>query len=394
MSESTNGNAGLRSVFGAMHRNAIAGVGRITRGAASSVSNHELWAIRLVFVAGVATIIHKSGLEFDKLPTYGTFFAVCLGLAALLYEMNAARSALRNFWSGRMVGTVGWLLIWGVAFIYSMNQWIGAASENEGAKTNMHKAAYQATLDVRSSLDDARKRLRAEEANYEEVAKLTMTPLPSVAGKPVANVGAADALIAGMKANTRFWETLTEGCTKTSGKQTRAFCNDYAQAVAARVDLAGRKDWDGKLVQATQQRDEARKAFRDATELAANTKVETSTERNDLTLLTRYGGLKEEDARTLQALGSIIAISIFLSMATALRELETLRATQRRVPMFGWLWRFGQRIWTGKSELEIATESAARGGHVTIEDGRAVGELQGRIAEVFNRTSTRLAANG
>lgn len=325
-------------------RGAVGALSKGFRAVSGLLHRQDTIAIYLVFAAGVLTVLHKAGVP---IPHYAMIFGVSLGIAALLYEMNAAKSALNAFWKGRAVGTIGWSFVWVVAFAYSMNQWIGAASENEGNKSNMHKAAYVASQNASKSLEDARKALRAEEANYEEVAKLTMTPLPMVDGKPVANAAAAVAMINGFKGNSRFW-TATDGCKDAQGKSARKFCADYAAAVAAKADLEGRKDWDGKLVLATQQRDNARKAFRDAEMTASNTKVETSEARNDLFLLTDWLGVSEQNASRINALGSIIAISIFLSVATMLKELEHLRETSRRQPMLGWLVRAWDRYILGK----------------------------------------------
>lgn len=304
-----------------------------------SLRNHDGWAIRLVFIAGVLTIMHKSGIhEIESvIPPYAVVFAICLGLAALLYEMNATTYALRAFWSGRMVGTIGWSFVWAVAFAYSMNQWIGAASENEGAKSNHHKAAYFQTVDARKNLDTSQRTVdRLEE-------KLRMAP--------VRTADAAQAAIDNAMSH-RFWK-ITDGCKSTKGPQTRSFCSDYASAVA---DKAG-------ATEAITLREELKTAKADLTsarQAVASTGVEVSEGRNDLVILTKYAGMAEDDARTLNALGSIIAISIFLSVATALRELEHLRATQQRVPMFPW------RNWV-RSIMRLVTGSDPGPGAGVIE---------------------------
>lgn len=288
-------------------------VSRATKGFATSISNHDGWAIRLVFFAGIITILHKAGVQNVGfgIPPYAVVFAVCLGVAALLYEMNATTYALRSFWNGKFVGTLGWSFIWVVAFAYSMNQWVGAASENEGVKSNTHKAAFVQFADVRDELDAAKK----EAARLEERMKL----------KPLRNAEQAQAAIDNARAH-KFW-TSTDGCKATKGPQTRQFCSDYASAVA---DKAGSTE----MLTVAEELKQANARLAKAQGTAGKTKAETSEARTDLLILTKYAGMNEEDARTLNALGSIIAISIFLSIATALRELEHLRTTQKRVPMF------------------------------------------------------------
>lgn len=288
---------------------------RASLGFASSVSNHDAWAIRLVFFAGIVTILHKAGVP---IPMYGVAFSVALGVAALLYEMNATRYALRSLWNGRAVGAIGWSIIWIVAFGYSMNQWVGAASENEATKSNLHKAAFTRTTDNRDALSKASKEVdRLQE-------KLRMAP--------VRTPEAAQAHIDNAMAH-KFWKS-TDGCKETRGPQTRQFCSDYASAVA---DKAG-------ATEAITVREELKtaKASYESALRSSGSASEYTEARNDLVILTKFAGLSEDDARVLNALGSIVAISIFLSLATALRELELLRKEGPRRALVS-LW--GLRRW-------------------------------------------------
>lgn len=286
-------------------------IGAIKRGSANiagSIQNHDAWAIRLVFFAGIITILHKAGVPVTH---YGVLFAVALGVAALLYEMNATTYALRAFWGGRFIGTIGWAFVWAVAFAYSMNQWVGAASESEAGKSNIHKAAFVEQVDTRAAV----KRAETEVNRLEKRLAL----------QPVRTAEAAQAAIDNAKSH-KFWKVTGE-CTATKGPQTRQFCSDYASAVA---DKAG-------ATEAMQVKEELSSAKADLTKArmqASSAPAEFTEAHNDLVILTKFAGLNEDDARVLNALGSIIAISIFLSIATALRELERLRATEKRVPMF------------------------------------------------------------
>ena len=315
---------------------------RAKKNFAASISNHDGWAIRLVFLAGILTILHKAGVQNVgfAVPPYAVVFAVCLGIAALLYEMNATTYALRAFWNGRLVGTLGWSCIWIVAFVYSMNQWIGAASENEGNKSNMHKAAYVSFSDTRDELTSA----KAEVNRLEQ--RLTL--------KPIRNADQAQAAIDNAKAH-KFWKVTNE-CKETKGPQTRQFCSDYASAVA---DKAGSTE----MLTVAEEMKQAKDRLAKAQAAAGNTKAEVSENRNDLMLLTKYAGMNETDARALNALGSIIAISIFLSLATALRELEHLRATQKRVPMFP------VRQWYGALYKFLTGKDLGPGNTLVIDEG-------------------------
>lgn len=291
-------------------------------------SQHDRIAIGLVFIAGAMTVLHKAGVP---VPYFAVVFGVSLGIAALLYEMNAATSALRAFWKGRLIGTVGWAFVWAVAFGYSMNQWMGAASENEGAKSNIHKAAYTKSVDTRTMRDQAKRDLDRIEGRLSWMDT-------AVNGRAVRGIDAAQADLDNAQAH-KFWKA-TDGCKETRGPQTREFCANVASWKAEKA-LAGERDT------LTAELAPAKAAYAKAQQDVSETKVEVSEARNDLVILTRYFGLSEADARTINALGSIIAISLFLSIATMLKELEHLRETTPRVPMLGWLWGAWQRYVLG-----------------------------------------------
>jgi hypothetical protein len=284
----------------------------------STFSNHDAWSIRLVFTAALITILYKAGIP---IPHYAASFAVMLGIAALLYEMNAARYALRHYWDGNFFSMVGWSLVWVVAFAYSMNQWLGAASENEGAKSNVHKAAYTQTLDVRASLGTA-------ESDYKTAtSRLAILQSTKFNDQPMRSAAAAQADIDNAKAH-KFWKSTAE-CTETKGPQTREFCSKFAAwrgEIAASNEVATLK---AEIVPLKQRYDAAQSA-------ASQTKTEVSETRNDHLILTKYAGMKEDDARMFNAVGSIMVISIFLSIATMLREMEHLRQTRTRTPFIDW----------------------------------------------------------
>ena len=302
---------GTGGLIGAMGRSLARTRDRIV----STLGNHDAWAIRLVFIGGFITILHKAGVP---IPQYAMWFAICLGVAALLYEMNAATYALRSFWNGKLAGTIGWSFVWLVAFAYSMNQWIGAAGENEGVKSNVHKAAFVATQNA----DDALKSAKAELGRIDLRLGWMNT---AVNGQPVRNLDAVDADIAAAMAKDAY--KASNSCLSPNRKNEK-FCASLS-ALKAEKALAS------ELATLNDERPGAKAAYDAALSAKSNTKTEVSEARNDLLIMTKYLGMKEDDARTLNALGSIVAISIFLSVATMLRELEHLRATRQRRPIFG-----------------------------------------------------------
>lgn len=320
--------------------------GTISRGArrlAAVRVSYDRLAIGLVFFAGIITILHKAGVP---VPHYAVIFGVSLGVAALLYEMNATTYALRNFWRGRVFSSVGWAAVWGVAFAYSMNQWVGAASETEGAKSNMHRAAFNRTADTRSDLATKKRELDRIEGRLAWMDT-------AVNGRAVRAIEAAQADIDNAQAH-RFWKS-TDGCRETKGPQTREFCGNVASWRAEKALASERATLTAELAP-------AKAALAEAQRAVSAAPVEVSAARNDLVILTRYAGLSEDDARTVQALGSILAISIFLSFATALKELEHLRETSKRTPIFGRLRRmlFGSDAADATASHEITSTQVFR----------------------------------
>ena len=267
--------------------------------------NSEDIALKLVCAAGVITILKKAGLQ---IPDYAMYFGVSLGIAALLYEMHSAKAIARAWFNARPGALAAATAIWICAFGYSVNNWMGAASESQAEKSNVHKTAFLNSQDVRKELADA----------DSKVARLTEERNLM---KPKTSVAAARATIATSEAH-KFWRS-TDACKTTRGPQTRAFCDAYASAVA---DVAL---WNSIAKQEIALAD-AESDAKEARAKAGATKVESSEGRTDLVILTKYGGLSEEDAQIFNGLGAIIAISIFLSFGSMRSELEKLSLTGTR----------------------------------------------------------------
>lgn len=271
-------------------------------GLAAKAESLALW---LVFAAGVITIAKKAGLE---IPDYAMWFGLSLGIAALLYEMNSAKAIARAWFNARPGALASATLIWACAFGYSVNNWMGAASESQAEKTNLHRTAFLATGDTRKAVADAEAKL----ARLSEARSLM---------KPKTSVASARATIQTSEAHKSF--RSTDGCKHTNGPKTRAFCDAYASAIADVVL------WD-QLAKQEIALGEAESELTAARSVAGATKVETSESRSDLVILTRYAGMSEADAQIANGLGAIIAISIFLSFGSMRAEFERLSALGRR----------------------------------------------------------------
>lgn len=276
---------------------------RSARKALSVIANPDRWALYLVLFAGAITIVKKNAS--DDLYSYAMWFGIALGVAALLYEMSASKSMVRAWWEGRPGAMIWSGAIWAVAFGFSINNWMGAASENQAEKTNLHKAAYVQAIDVRKAVTDLEKELARLEAKHDWT-------------KTVDAPDAYDDRIKAAEADAQY-EATRKGCrSKCIAKQQLAANLKAERAIA--IDRATTAE---EIKAAKSRLDQARAT-------AASTRTEVSENRNDLIILTKYAGMSEESAQIFNGLFSIIVVSILLSFGSMRDELETLRKTSDR----------------------------------------------------------------
>ena len=217
-----------------------------------------------------------------------------------MYEMSSVKRAVSAFWQGRMGALVWSMAIWTVAFGFSLNQWIGAASENQIDKSNLHKAAFIQSDSVVKNVKDLEKELARLQAKHDW-------------SKNIDAPDSYDGRIQAAEADAAY-EATRKGCkSKCIQKQQLAASLKAERAIA--VDRATTAE----EIKATQTK------LEDARKVASTTKVETSEQRADLVILTKYAGLTEETAGFLNGLYSIIAISFFLSYACAMKQIEACR---------------------------------------------------------------------
>lgn len=323
--------------------------------AAGFVSNPDRVAIYLVFFAGVITIAKKAGVE---IPQYMTAFGLALGLAALLYEMSASRAMMRAWWEGRAFSMTCNGIIWAVAFGFSVNNWVGAASEGQVEKTNLHKAAFQTSLNVGKSVKDAEDRLARLKGKFDWSKSLDAPESYQ------ARIEAAEA--------DATYEATKGGCkSKCIAKQQLA-----ASLKAERANAIDRATTAEEIKGAEKELTEARAT-------AANTKVETSEQRNDLLILTSYAGMSEQSAQIFNGLFSIIVVSIFLSFGSMRDEAEQLRKQGARRPfgiinrVYTWFY----RLLTGKAPPK--TEIHLHGDNAD--------DVRDRLARMADKASAMLA---
>ena len=319
--------------------NAINGASKAGSG---FLSDSNKWAFRLVFLAGVATVLKKAGLD---IPQYAVIFAAALGIAALMYESTSSRDMLRAWWHGRPVSALCALLVWTCAFGYSINNWVGVASENQAEKTNIHRTAFNASTDTRAAVRDLEKHLTMLTGKYDWSK----------------NLDAPDAYEARIKAaeSDAAYEATRNGCkSKCIAKQQ--------QAASLRAEQANAKDRaiTAEEIKGTQTKLDA------ARSVATNTKVENSEARNDLLILTTYAGMSEQGAQIFNGLFSILVVSLFISFGSMRAELDELRkeGPRRKLHMFARLRHSLASMWDGNASPFQPQAAEVHNHHVTVHD--------------------------
>jgi hypothetical protein len=327
------------------------------------VPSHDSLALKLVFFAGLITILQKAGVP---VPEYGMQFAIALGIAALLYEMSASKGLMRAWYTAKPGALAASLAIWLCAFGYSVNQWVGAASENQAEKTNIHKAAFLKT-------GNAQDELKAAKADVKRIEDRLGWMVTAIDGQPVRTAAAAQAAIDDAMSH-RFWKS-TNACTETKGQQTRKHCTAYRNALIEK-DLAIQKATLEEELKVSRGR------VANASKVASETPVQISEARSDLVLLTQWGGLSESDAGTVNGLLAIMAISIFLSFGSMKMEWEALNARGPRTPFhFGLKFR---RWWSQTMYGREPGDVKVVNNTTTITDRAFAGAVMRAHSSVYN----------
>lgn len=137
---------------------------------------------------------------------------VCVAIGEFLSWHNAATA-----YHERRLGSLAlWSLLGGVLTLGTLYTNFSSSAGNNTQKASVQKAAYVTQEDTGKTEAE----LTIE--NNKLLQKIQMAPLRGPE--------AADAAIKRAKAD-RYWDR-TNGCTNTSGPQTRKFCDDYTSAIA------------------------------------------------------------------------------------------------------------------------------------------------------------------
>jgi hypothetical protein len=292
--------------------------------------NPLAWIIRFVAVAGIILIAKKAGFDFNWT---NSAVILTLGLAALCGEFYFSGEVVRSWHDRSIAGVLAFALLWGCAFAYSVNQWLGAASDGQFEKAGFQQAAFIRTQDAAATEAE----LQADVKRIQDKLKIAPTRTPEAARADQDNAKAH-----------RFWK-LTDGCKSTRGPQTREFCSAYASAVSA----------ESLATEAITLREELKVKQADLKKVREDRKdapVAVSSARTDLRMYTQYIGMSEEQAMDLQAAGTIIFISFVMSGLGMLTESQRHRGQPTKPwNLFGWL---GRLIW-GRREEDTPAASAS-----------------------------------
>lgn len=330
----------------------------IAGGVRNAFHKPERWLIRCVIVASIIAVIYYSGDKAKDTPTQAIL--IFLGLAAVGFHYLGAQKACRSWYERKLGALVLWMMVILGAVSWELNSQLSIASNNQDNLKATRVAGWQHQEDARTSLAFAQTKAGAERKALEALrARVEAAASVSINGKPVTSPDVAQAEIDRLKGNVRFW-TLTKGCTEAPGKQTRAYCDDYRAALAAKATAENRLTLEAEV-----KRQEAVVAETDAALVAAQSKASaapavTAIDRADLRNIKRLTGLTDADAELSQSLLLVAVMALFLTVAGWLLKAEEYEG-KTLAPWIDW-----GRI--GAWLRVIATgKTAPKGSHTIIE---------------------------
>jgi hypothetical protein len=327
----------------------------------------RIFVFLVVGAAVMAVYEHTLAKATTQLSFYKLMF---LGLGAIIAELLGVHRMIVHWHKAELGSTLAWSAVWVVGFTFSLYNALGSAATFQAERSNIQKASAVEYTDTRSTLDAARASLAREEASLADMRKLTFTPLPTVDGKTISSVGAAQAIIDGLKANTRFWE-LTEGGKQSAGKETRAYVKNYGDAVAAKADLEDRKAWDGKLAVSMTATEAARKALGQALATSKSTATVTDDVPPFVAFVANRTGYKPDQVAWIEPAQTSLVNMLLVSFAGLVMGLAAIEGKQRTKfidwsPVRNLMLTLFKAI-TGKTDLDIAHGQASRGKVIEVQ---------------------------
>lgn len=291
--------------------------------------------LAMVFSAGVLLVAKKAGVPLNGIESVA--IALLLGLAALGAEYVLSKEMTRLYIQ-RLPGPLALcFLVWAGAFAYGLNQWIGAASENQVEKGAVQKAAHFTYEDATKTVKRLEKAHAAAQLALEQHnLGVGLGSNLLINGKPVTTPEDAQKLIDGLKQDRRW--TTTDQCTNATAKASREFCKSLSEAEAAKATAGTVVTLKAETPVLQKRVDDALTELNAARATAKTTKTVTSDERADLRIIKAYLGWDEQAAADVQAIGQIIVLSLFLTGLGILIEAKEHRGLPRKPwPLTVWL---------------------------------------------------------
>lgn len=283
---------------------------------AASAAPHKGLSFRAVQFMVVGALVAAimlaiaHGLAKASSPWFQGIFIItlcCVAVGEFAAWHNAAIA-----WYER---TVGSLVMWAVLGIILTGGvlWInyGASAANNDVKASLHKTAFIASED----LGQTERELTTKVKDLRDRSRM----------KPTRSAEAASAAIAAAKAD-RFWD-ITGSCKgEIRGKQSRAFCDKYASAVADR-DLSTSLEGIAGAI------DKAEADLADVRKRRSSEAAVVSDDQPHLLALASVMGVSATSARQIDAMGVPGLVQAMLVLGGILLAAEKMR-NQPRQPWF------------------------------------------------------------
>jgi hypothetical protein len=335
-------------------------------------------------ICGAALAVVES-VNAKSLSGIGYYKMLILGFAAITAEIIGLHQVVVGWHAAKFGKTVANAALFACAFSFATVNTFDTSAENQAKRANLHKTTLLTFTDARDARDNARARVKAEEASLATLKSMTWQAMPVVDGKPVMSADAARALIKGYEGQTRFFVDLTNRCTDAKGPQMRTFCGNHTAALAAEKDLIERAAWAKKIEAAETQLATARAELDKTQATASNTDTVANADVGFVHLASTVTSLNAEHARLLQSAQVPLTVMLLASLAGLILALEGI-GDKPRTKWFGKWFGLHSIVFGAPSADQLMRDKLNRDGKVemTVTDETGVNDLKSRIAAALN----------
>lgn len=285
----------------------------------------RIFAMMVVGAAVIAVIEYT----ITKAPTgLGFWKLLLLGLGAILAELMGIHRIILAWHAAKPGSMAAWAGVWILGFSFSVYNAMGSASEFQAKRESLQQASHNAYNDNRAALNAAKSKRDSDAKAVDDLRKLTWEAIPVVAGVQITSPAQAQALIDKARANTRFW-TMTEGCQKTAGAQTRAFCSEHAAAVAALAAATAREDNAEKLIAAERALAASEAKYEAAQRAASDTKVVKGEHTPFVQSVSYFTGAKPDEIAWVEPVQTSLVNMLLVSFAGLVLGLAAIQGRER-----------------------------------------------------------------